>query len=48
MHVFSFYRSCETLLCHSSISAETSTSVTLTWCSNTFKLIRMLKYQNNI
>ena len=38
--------SCETLFCHSSISAETSTSVTLTGCTNTLKLIRMLKYRN--
>ena len=47
MHIFSFDRSCEILFCHSSISAETSTSVTLTWCNNTLKLIRMLKYRNN-
>ena len=47
MHIFSFDWSCETLLCHSSILAETSTSVTLTWCTNTLKLIRMLKYQNS-
>ena len=47
MHIFSFDRWCEILLCHSSISAETSTSATLTWCTNTLKLIRMLKYWNN-
>ena len=47
MHIFSFDQSCEILLCHSSISTETFTSVTLTWCTNTLKLIRMLKYQNN-
>ena len=45
MHISSFDRSCEILLCHSQISAETSTSVTLTWCINTLKLIRMLKYK---
>ena len=47
MRIFSFDRSCEILLCHSSISAETSFSVTLTWCTSTLKLIRMLKYRNN-
>ena len=40
MHIFSFDLSCEILLCH-------STFVTQTWCANTLKLIRMLKYQNN-
>ena len=39
MHIFSFDQSCEILLYHSSNSAETSTSVTLTWCTNTLKLI---------
>ena len=47
MHIFSFDRSCEILLCHSSISAETSTFVTLTWCTDILKLTRMLKYRNN-
>ena len=47
IHTFSFDRSWEILHCHSSISAEMSTSVTLTWCTNTLKLIRMLKYPNN-
>ena len=47
MHIFTFDQSCEILLCHSSISAETPTCVTLTWCTNTLKLIRMLKYRNN-
>ena len=47
MHIFNFDQSCEILLCHSSISAEMSTSVTLTWCTNTLKLIRMLEYRNN-
>ena len=37
MHIFSFDRSCEILLYHSSISAKTSTSVTLTWYTNTLK-----------
>ena len=46
MHIFSFDRWCEILLCHSSISAEPS-SAKLTWCTNTLKLIRMLKYWNN-
>ena len=46
-YIFSFDQSCETLFCHSSISAEMSTSLTLTWCTNTLKLIRMLKYRNN-
>ena len=39
MHIFSFDRSCEILICHSSILAEMSASVTLTWCTNTLKLI---------
>ena len=34
MHIFSFDRPCEILLWHSSISAEMSTSLTLTWCTN--------------
>ena len=47
MHIFSFDRSCEMRLCYSSVLAEASTSVTLTWCTNKLKLIRMLKYRNN-
>ena len=47
MHIFSFDWSSEILLCHSSISSETSTSVTLTCVLTNLKLIRMLKYRNN-
>ena len=47
MQIFILINHVKYFFCHSSISAETSTSVTLTWCTNTVKQIRMLKYRNN-
>ena len=44
MHIFSYDQSCEIILHHSCISTETPTSVTLAWCTNTLKLIKMPKY----
>ena len=48
MNMLSFDRSCEILLCHSSISAEMSVSVTLAWCTNTliWMLIHVCKIFN--
>ena len=39
MNMLRFDRSGEILLCHSSISAEMSTSVTLAWCTNALILM---------
>ena len=46
MNMLHFDRSGEILLCHSSISAEMSTSVTLAWCTNA--LILMLIHVHKI